>query len=166
MDLVLIAAVAENNVIGYQRKMPWHIPVDLQHFKELTTPYPVIMGRETFESIPEMFRPLPNRPNIVLTNNSAYYSDNIHVAHSIENALEQAEILNNKKAYVIGGEKVFKETLPLAQTLEITEVHREYNGDTFFPEINPKMWVETQRTTHSTVDQQPSFSFVSYGRVI
>ncbi|QKQ98622.1 dihydrofolate reductase [Candidatus Nanohaloarchaea archaeon] len=156
MERIIIAAVAENNVIGKDGEIPWHIPEDLKHFKEKTTGHPVIMGRKTFESLPEDYRPLPSRTNIVLTK-SGIDREDIRVAESLEEAYSIAEEIDDK-AFIIGGASVYKQALPDADRMVLTEVHREVDGDTYFPEFDEEKWREIEREEHE------GFDFVTYSR--
>jgi dihydrofolate reductase len=141
MELVLIAAVAKNRVIGNKGQIPWHIPEDLRRFKALTLNHPVIMGRVTYEDIlKRLKRPLPSRQNIVLT--SCPRPDRgIYVAHSIDEAVNIAESFSNQ-AYVIGGAKVYEAAVDLASRMELTEIDKEYEGDAFFPDFPKDDWDE------------------------
>ena len=133
-EIIIIAAIAEKNrVIGKDGKLPWHISEDLKRFKRLTIGYPVLMGRKTFESIVERLgKPLPERRNIVLTSKSFTHYPDVGTYPSIESAL--AAIKSEQKIFIIGGDRVVKETLQMADTLELTIVEGEYEGDAFFPE--------------------------------
>lgn len=153
MELVIIAAVSENNVIGKNGKIPWHIPKDLKRFKQLTSGYPVIMGRSTYESIG---RPLNERVNIVITSREVH-NDIIKVKSPIE-AITSAMELKCGKAYIIGGEKVYEEFMLFANKLEITKVTGNYLGDRFFPNINPQVWEKIYEESHER------FSFETYKR--
>lgn len=124
----LIVAHDKNRVIGYKNKMPWHLPGELQYFKEQTMGKPMIMGRKTFDSIG---RPLPGRRNIVITRNENYIAEGIEVVTSLEEALRLAGDV--EEVMIIGGEQIFKIVLPLADRLYITHIEHEFNGDTFFP---------------------------------
>ena len=124
----LIVAHDKNRVIGYENKMPWYLPGDLKYFKEMTMGKPIIMGRKTFESIG---RPLPGRRNIVITRNEQYKSDGIETVSSLEDALMLTK--DDEEVMIIGGEQIFRLALPLANRLYITQIHSEFNGDTFFP---------------------------------
>lgn len=150
MQITIIAAVAENGVIGRAGKLPWHIPEDLKRFKQLTLGHPVIMGRKTFESIG---KPLPERKNIVITGQKDYRRGGIEVVHSLDGALKACE--GSEKVFVIGGSSVFEEALPLADRLELTLVHRVVEGDVYFPPIGSE-WKEKKREDHE------GFSFVTY----
>jgi dihydrofolate reductase len=156
MEKIIIAAVAENGAIGKDGDIPWHIPEDLEHFKQKTTGHPVIMGRKTYESLPENFRPLPDRTNIVLTR-SDMDKEGIRVAGSMEKAYSIAEELDDR-AFIIGGASVYKQALPDANKMEITEVKKEVDGDTFFPEFDREEWNEERREEHE------DFDFVTYTR--
>jgi len=139
MNLTIIAAVAENRVIGNKGEVPWHISKDLKRFKRLTLEHPVIMGRKTYESILERLgHPLEKRINIVLSRNEQKLPG-IVTAHSIEDAIEKASE-HNDTAYVIGGQSVYEQTIGLADRMELTEVKGKYEGDAFFPVINWKEW--------------------------
>ncbi|KGR89550.1 dihydrofolate reductase [Ureibacillus massiliensis 4400831 = CIP 108448 = CCUG 49529] len=124
----LIVAHDKNRVIGYENKMPWHLPGELKYFKETTMGKPMIMGRKTFESIG---KPLPGRRNIIVTRNNEYSVEGIEVANSIDEALELAGDV--EEVMVIGGEEIFKLVLPVADRLYITHIEHEFEGDTFFP---------------------------------
>ncbi len=165
MEIVIIAAIAENGVIGREGKLPWHLPEDLKRFKRLTEGYPVIMGRKTYQSLPENYRPLPNRLNIVLTRNRdfAVEGKNVSVAHSLQEALAS---LDNRdvedtnidcgRVYVIGGQSVYRKALPYADKMELTLVHEQIEGDALFPRIDWSGWREESK------DDKKGFSFVTY----
>ncbi|WP_138379410.1 type 3 dihydrofolate reductase [Luteithermobacter gelatinilyticus] len=142
----LIVAMARNRVIGKDNAMPWHIPSDLKYFKEQTLGKPVIMGRKTFQSIGG---PLPGRPNIVITRNTAFAPEGVIVAHDLDMALEVATNLAEAKGIdevmVIGGAEIYELTLPLADRLYLTRVEAEPEGDAYFPEIDPREWIERSR---------------------
>lgn len=146
MRISLIAAVAENNVIGAGGKIPWHLPADFKHFKELTMGHPVIMGRKTFESIG---KPLSGRTNIVLSSPDASFAPKgCRVASSLEEAFRLAE--NTDEAFVIGGGVVYAVALPLANRVYLTRVHAKVDGDTFFPKLPETEWrlVDSTFRTH------------------
>jgi len=159
--LTLIAAVGRNRVIGIHDQLPWHLPEDLQHFRNVTRGHPVIMGRKTWESLPDAFRPLPERLNIVLSRQAHYLADGAQVADSLAAALELAG--QHPEAFVIGGEQLYVQALPQADRLLLTEVEIEVEGDAWFPAFDPGIWLETSREVH--VSQQGlTFAFVSYER--
>lgn len=128
--IAFVVAHDQNHVIGYQNQLPWHIPEDLAYFKEVTLGKPIVMGRNTFESIG---RPLPGRENIVVTRNKDYYYPGIIVKHSIEDAVQYAKSLH-EDVMIIGGAEIFKNHLDVADTLFITEIFDEFQGDTYFPQ--------------------------------
>ena len=154
--LSLIAAISENNCIGKDNSLPWNIPEDMKHFKDITTGHIVLMGRNTWESIPEKFRPLPNRKNIVITRDIKYMvPKGVEVYSSIDEALEKYK---KQDLFIIGGASIYKQTIEKADKLFITEVHQFVDGDAFFPEIDKNVWQEVEREDHE------GFSFVRYIR--
>ena len=160
MGLTLIAAISSNNVIGNNGKVPWHLPEDLKRFRKLTLGHPVIMGRKTYESLPENVRPLPGRKNIVLSE-SLDAQKRIHVAQTPNEALG---FTNSKDTYIIGGRRVYELFLPYAETLEITRVHREFPGDVFFPEIHWGEWNLSNESHRIFAPQNLHYSFLTYVR--
>lgn len=154
----LVAAVAANGVIGADGKLPWRLPEDLKHFKALTLGHPVIMGRKTWESLG---RPLPGRENIVVTRSVGYDAPGASVAASLDAAL--ALCAGEPLVFVIGGSELYAAALPLADGLVLTEIHRDYDGDTRFPELDRKAWRETQRRPQTAADGL-RFDFVLYER--
>lgn len=154
--IYLLAAVAANGVIGAKGRLPWHIPEDLKHFKKLTLGHPVIMGRKTWESLGKA---LPGRENIVVTRNAGYEAPGAAVATSLEGAL--ALCAGEKVAFVIGGEQLFADSLPIAAGLVLTEIFKDYEGDTWFPAFDRSRWREAQRESHTAADGT-RFDFVLY----
>jgi dihydrofolate reductase len=155
----LVAAVAANGIIGANGKLPWHIPEELKHFKRLTLGHPVIMGRRTWESLKG---PLPQRENIVVTRQAGYQAPGAAVANSLDAAL--ALCVGEPVAFVIGGTQLFEESLPSAAGMVLTEIQRDYEGDTRFPNWDRAQWKETQREAH-TAESGVRFDFVLYERV-
>ncbi len=154
MSIALIAAVAENNCIGKDGKLPWHIPEDLAHFKSLTAGKIVLMGRKTWESLPEKFRPLPNRLNLVITRQTDFL-----VPAGVEKYSDIATALathKNEDVMIIGGAEIYRATIDLADTLYITHVPKTVDGDAFFPAINESIWKKTNIESHG------AFDFVTY----
>ena len=143
MRIALIAALAENRVIGRDKQLPWHISADLKHFKALTMGKPIVMGRKTWESIG---RPLPGRKNIVITRDTAYQAEGCQVVHSIEQALDAAA--GSDELMIIGGAGLYQQTLGLADRLYLTRVRAEVDGDTWFPEIDLQQWHEVACESH------------------
>lgn len=164
-ELVGIVAVADNDVIGKDGDMPWHIPADLQHFKETTMDHPVVMGRVTYEGILETLgEPLPGRTTVVLTSRDLETPANAVTAGSLDEALEEAESAARERhedadrIFVAGGGTVYEQFLPALDRLIVTEVHAEPDGDTSFPEWNESNFCEDDREEHG------GFAFVEYVR--
>lgn len=134
--IIMIAAVAENNALGKNNDLVWHLPNDFKRFKSLTTNHHIIMGRKTFESFP---KPLPNRTHIVITRQSDYHPEGCIVVDSIEKAI--AACPENEDSYIIGGGEIYNLALPYTDIIEITKVHHTFDADTFFPKINEKEWI-------------------------
>jgi dihydrofolate reductase len=157
--IYLVAAVAANGIIGVDGKLPWHLPEDLKHFKKLTLGHPIIMGRRTWESLGKA---LPGRENIVVTRTPGYDAPGAAVANSLGAAL--AFCADESVAFVIGGTRLFEDSLPIANGLVLTEIHRDYAGDTWFPRYDRSLWKESQRERHTSADGIP-FDFVLYERI-
>jgi dihydrofolate reductase len=141
----LIVATGENNVIGKDNALIWHLPADMKFFKEKTTGHCIITGRKNYESIPEKFRPLPNRTNIVITRQNDYHAPGAVVVHSLEDAIEKAKACGEDEIFIIGGAEIFRQSLRYADRIYLTEIHHAFEGDVFFPEINREEWRETAR---------------------
>jgi dihydrofolate reductase len=159
MTLSIIVAVAQNRAIGKDNRLLWHISEDLRYFKQITSGHTVIMGRKTFESIG---KPLPDRINIVVSRTMSP-PENARVAADLNAAL--ATCRNEAEVFIIGGGSLYREALPVARRLYVTEVHASYEADTFFPEIDPAHWREISRQDfpHGVTFSHP-FSFVVYER--
>lgn len=167
MRLAAIVAQAENRVIGNQNRLPWHLPEDLKYFKSVTLGKPVIMGRKTFESIG---RPLPGRPNIVVSRDQSYQPDGVDVVHSLEAAIERAEQLllinGGDEALLIGGAELYKQALDRVQRLYLTQVHAEVEGDAWFPALDAGQWRTLGREDHAASGCNPfDYSFIVLERV-
>ena len=154
--IYLVAAVAANGVIGRDGQLPWRLPEDLRHFKRITLGHPIIMGRKTWESLPGA---LPQRENIVVTRTPGYEAPGAAIASSLETAL--ALCAGEPVAFVIGGSGLFAESLPIAAGILMTEIHRDYEGDTWFPQYERSRWRESQRERHTAADGT-KFDFVLY----
>lgn len=153
MELVVIAAVAANGVIGRDGTLPWHLPEDLAHFKQTTMGHPVIMGRIAFEDILEhLGEPLPGRTNIVLSRSHPDVPEEVIVATNVDEAIRAARNLGADTAFIAGGRTVYEEMLPIADRMILTELDRPYEGDVTFPDWDPEMWVEVDRTEHDGFD--------------
>ena len=160
MDIALIYARAANGVIGKDGTMPWHLPEDLAHFKRLTLGCPVIMGRKTWDSLPERFRPLPGRINIVITRQPDWHQDGVQRASSLREALQLCE--NAEQVWVIGGAQIYAQALPLADELVVTEIDADIDGDAHAPALG-REWCEVARQPLTTASGLP-LAFVSYRR--
>lgn len=140
MKISLIAAVAANGVIGVDGDLPWYLPSDLKFFARTTRGHHVLMGRKNFDSIPEKFRPLPDRPNLIVTRKKDLEIPGVAVFHSIESAIEFARAAGESELFVIGGGQIYSQCMHLADKLYITHVDASPEGDTYFPEINEDVW--------------------------
>ncbi|WP_283788557.1 type 3 dihydrofolate reductase [Bermanella sp. WJH001] len=166
MKLALIAAYAQNRVVGIDNKLPWHLPEDLKYFKRCTSGKAIIMGRKTYESIG---RPLPNRTNIVITRNPAFKADGVKVVTSLNDAIELAAAVNEvngvDEIMVIGGAAIYELTLPMADRLYLTHVHAQVEGDAYFPEVDFSNWREVERADYASSETNPyDYSFVVYDK--
>ena len=160
MKVVLVAAIARGGVIGRDGAVPWHLPDDMARFREITLGHPVVMGRKTWDSLPERFRPLPDRRNIVVTRNAEWRAEGAERARSLDEALR---LLGGEAvAYVIGGAELYTAALPLADELLLTEIDAEFAGDTRFPHWNRDDFDEISRESRSGEDL--TFAFVRYQR--
>jgi dihydrofolate reductase len=158
MKLGLIYARARNGVIGKDGRLPWHLPEDLAHFKRVTMGCPVIMGRRTWDSIPERFRPLPGRANIVVTRQADWNAPGAVRAGSLDEAI--AWCAGQARAWVIGGAQLYAQALPLAAIAEVTEIDADYEGDARAPQLGPQ-WQEVGRESHTSASGL-KFSFATY----
>jgi dihydrofolate reductase len=161
MKIQLIYARARNGVIGKDGVMPWHLPEDLAHFKQLTQGHPVIMGRKTWDSLPPRFRPLPGRRNIVVTRQPDWVADGAERAGGLEEAIALAAA-SGTEAWVIGGAQIYAQALPLAQRVEVTEIDQDFAGDAHAPVLGPE-WTETARSAHISASGLP-YAFVRLER--
>lgn len=160
--LSIIVAKAQNNIIGKDNKLLWHIPEDLKRFKDLTTGHKIIMGRKTFESLGRI---LPNRKHIVFTQNPDFKvnDENVKVVHSM---LEIQEYIESKEEnFVIGGAMIYNLLMPYVNKMYVTELHKDFEGDTFFPKINSDIWKEISREKgKNTEENNLDYDFVIYER--
>ncbi len=161
-EIALIVAKAENDTIGRDNQLPWHLPDDLAYFKRVTMGKPIIMGRKTFESIG---RPLPGRPNIVITRQPGWLAEGVTVCNSVEQAIalgrHMAEQAGVDEAMVIGGSEIYRQALPLASRLYLTQVHAEVPGDAHFPAIEPSQWQQISEDRRVAGGSNPhDYSFI------
>jgi dihydrofolate reductase len=159
--VALVAAIALDGVIGRDGAVPWSLPEDMRHFRDVTNGHPVVMGRRTWESLPARFRPLPGRRNIVVTRNPHWRADGGERAGSLDEAL--ALVGDTGRVSVIGGAEVYAAALPLADELVLTELDLQVEGDTRFPEWNRDAFDEVTREEHVAADGM-RFAFVRYAR--
>ena len=161
VKIAIVVAMAENRVIGLDNRLPWHLPADLRHFRQVTVGKPVLMGRKTHESIG---RPLPERTNIVVTRDRCYEAPGCVVVHSIESAIKEAG--GHEEVMVIGGTDFYRQLLPKADRLYLTLVHAAFEGDARFPELDECEWREVERTDCAPDEKNPwPYSFIRLERV-
>lgn len=159
--ITIIAAVAENNALGKDNQLIWHLPADLKRFKKVTSKHHVIMGRKTYESLG---KPLPNRTNIIITHNNNFKAENCVIVNSLQQAIEASKEDDNP--FILGGAEIYKQAIKIADKLDLTFVHHQFNADVFFPEIDKNVWKETSREDFKADDKNKyDFSFVTYLRV-
>ena len=150
---ILIAAVAENNALGKNNDLLWHLPNDFKRFKEITSGHHIIMGRKTFESFP---KPLPNRIHVIITRQNDFEHEGCIVVQNIEKALSVCPI--NENLYIIGGGEIYQQSISFADQLDITRVHHSFDADVYFPEIDPEIWELTSETFHQK-DERHLFDY-------
>lgn len=168
MKISIIVAIGDNRAIGKDNRLLWRLPADMKFFKETTSGHPIITGRRNYESIPEAFRPLPNRKNIVVTSQRGYAAPGAVVVHSLEDALAEARKIADGEIFVIGGGKVYAEALEkkLIDRMYITHVHADFEADTFFPGWNAADWSVETIAQHPADDRHAySFDIRVYDRV-
>ncbi len=161
--ITIIAAISNNNALGKNNDLIWHLPADLKRFKEITSGHHILMGRNTFESIG---KPLPNRTTIIITRNKNYFKDGCLIASSLEDAIELAK--KDEEVYIIGGAQIYKYAIEnnLVDALDVTLVHHEFEADVFFPVIDSKIWKEVSREDFKADEKNKfDYSFVSYRKV-
>ncbi len=164
----MIAAMAEDRVIGRNNDIPWYIPEDFKHFKALTMGKPVLMGRKTFESIvTKLGKPLPGRANIVISR-GGFSHDGVTVCTDLQQALDAAKIIAEDggldEIFVIGGAQIYEQALDLTGRLYLTIVHKKFEGDAFFPEINEHDWLLSAEEHHHGTEEQPDWSYQTLER--
>ncbi len=163
LRISLIAALADNRVIGDSNRLLWHIPEDFRHFKATTMGKPVVMGRKTYDSIG---KPLPGRANIVITRNPAWGADGVTAVPSLEQAFEIAKKNGADEVFVIGGAQVYAQALPFATTLYLSHIHKTFYGDAVFPPLGMQQWRETDRRVgQDCAANGLEYEFVTYQRI-
>lgn len=159
--ITIIAAIARNNALGKNNKLIWHLPADLKRFKNITNGHHIIMGRKTFESLG---KPLPNRTTIIITRNKNYKVKDCIVVNSLKEALEKANADENP--YILGGAEIYKQAMNLADQLDVTWIHHEFQADAFFPEIDKSIWKESFREDFKANEKNKyDYSFVRYKKI-
>lgn len=152
--IILIAAAGENNSLGINGDLPWHLPDDFKRFKRLTSGHKIIMGRKTFETFP---KPLPNREHIVVTRDKSYQPQfDCKLFHSIEEAIDYTS--NDEEVFVIGGGEIYRQAMPIGTHIELTRIHAEFQADTYFPEINKSDWALVKEEFHPK-DEKHNYDF-------
>ena len=158
--IILIAAIAENNALGKNNDLLWHLPKDFKRFKEITSGHHIIMGRKTFESFP---KPLPNRTHVIITRQKDYVCEGCIVVQDLEKAI--AVCPKNEDIFVIGGGEIYSQSIHLADQLDITRVHHSFEADVFFPEIDPEIWELISEQVHLKDEKHPyDYSFQTFVR--
>lgn len=162
MKIAIIVAVSTNGVIGQNNQLPWHLPADLQFFKQTTLNHCILMGRKTFESIG---KPLPKRTSIVLTNNREWKQEGIEIVYSLDEAIEKAKNLGETTLYIIGGAQLFKQTMSVADIIYWTDIQEDIIGDTFLSPPDSTVWKEVSRVPYLPDEKNKiPFAFVRYER--
>jgi dihydrofolate reductase len=162
----MIVAVAENNVIGKDNQLIWHLPADIKFFKEKTTGHCVITGRKNYESIPEKFRPLPNRTNIIITRQKDYKAPGAIVVGSVSEALNEAKKQGDAEIFIIGGADIFRQTMDITDRIYYTRIFHRFEGDTFFPDPDPAKWMLTKKSDCEPDEKNKyRYSFMEYERI-
>lgn len=155
MTISLVVAASENNAIGKNNQLIWHLPNDLKFFKNTTWGFPVIMGRKSFESVN---KPLPGRTNIVITTNPDWKVETVIVVKNLKDAIQKAAETNSKQIFIIGGGDIYKQSMDIADSIYITRVHADLEGDTFFPEIDRSKWKLTSNQDFEA-DEKHEYSY-------
>lgn len=161
--ITIIAAIGNNNELGKDNDLIWHLPADLKRFKKVTTGHTIVMGRNTFESIG---KPLPNRRSVIITRNKDYQQEGCVVVHSLEEAIEL--IKGEEKAFIIGGAQIYKEAMQkqLIDQLDVTKVHEDFEADVYFPEIKDSEWTLFSNETHTPDEKNKyTYSFLQYRKI-
>jgi len=158
MIISLIVAVSENNVIGKDNNLPWHLPADVKYFRDITMGHCVIMGRKNYDSIPLKYRPLEGRTNIVVTRQKNFKAEKCMVVHSVEEALNEAKKKNETEVFIIGGADIYKQTIDCADKIHYTKINHTFDGEAFFPAIDLNKWKLASRK-EVAADEKNKFPF-------
>ena len=161
MTVSIIVAASENNVIGKDNDLIWHLPADMKFFKETTSGHHVLMGRKNYESIPEKWRPLPNRENIIVTRQKRENSDHVHYVNSIREGIQIARDRGEEELFIIGGGEIYRQTMDLADKIYLTRIHHTFEGDTFFPEIDASRF-DLESKKHLSSDDKNAYDMTFF----
>lgn len=160
MKITMVAAAAENNALGKNNDLIWHLPDDFKRFKAITSHHHIIMGRKTFETFPKL---LPNRKHVVITRQKNYNREDVEVVHSLEEALKFSS--DETEVFIIGGGEIYKQALPFAHKIELTRVHDTFEADAFFPEIDESRWKLINSEYHGKDERHNyDFTYLTYKR--
>nr|AIA14313.1 Dihydrofolate reductase [uncultured bacterium] len=166
MIISSIAAVSQNHVIGRNNDLPWNLPDDMRFFMQTTKGHHCVMGRKNYDSIPDKFRPLPNRTNIVVTRQADFKAPGCIVVNSIERAVSIATSNGETELFIIGGADIYRSAMPVTQRMYLTEIQAQIQGDVFFPTLDKAEWKETKRTHHQADERHAyAFDFVVYDKI-
>jgi dihydrofolate reductase len=158
--ITIIAAIAQNNALGKDNQLIWHLPADLKRFKKITSGHHIIMGRKTFESLG---KPLPNRTNIIITRNKNYKQNGCVIVHSLNEAINAAK--NDENPYILGGAEIYEQAIKIVDKLDLTFVHHAFDADAFFPKIDLNIWEETSIENFNADEKNKyNYSFVTFLR--
>jgi dihydrofolate reductase len=166
VKISFVVAASENNAIGKDNRLIWRLPDDMKFFKEKTIGHCIVTGRKNYESIPDKFRPLPDRTNIVVTRSKDYQAPGAIVVHSVEEAIAKAKELGETDLSVIGGGEIYNAMMPYVDIIWLTRVHHEFDAHVFFPVLDPTEWKITWREEHQADEKHPyAFTFLKYERI-
>lgn len=168
MKVSLVVAMDKQRGVGKNNDLPWHLPADMRFFKETTTGHVVVMGRKNYESIPERFRPLPNRENAVLTRNKDYQAPGCTVFHSLEECMENYKNETERTVFIIGGGEIFKQALDsgIVDEMYITHIDKSYECDVFFPDFDHSLWEKEQVLYHEKDEKNPAnFEILKFSKL-
>jgi dihydrofolate reductase len=166
VKISIVVAAAENNAIGKDNRLIWRLPNDMKFFKEKTIGHCIVTGRKNYESIPDNFRPLPGRTNIVVTRKKNYQAPGAIVVHSLEDAIVEATKRGETDLCVIGGGEIYRQSLNLTDVIWLTRVHHEFDAHVFFPALDPTKWKITWREEHQADEKHAyAFTFLKYERI-
>lgn len=163
MLISAITAVSQNNVIGLNNDLPWHLPADMKFFKNTTMGHAVVMGRKTYESFGKA---LPGRTNIVITHQKGYTLPDATIVYSLEEAIEKAKAIEQQEIFILGGAQIFQQSIPLLNRIYLTRIYHNFDGDTFFPTINPEEWKLIKIEPHDSDEKnQYEYAFQTWEKV-